>query len=114
LPRIPRRLSLQHKEDRTTWFRWSLVLIAAALIPALAHAQTLTPTPKVLRFVPQTNLGVFDQIRTTAYVTRNHGEAYAFLPYVPVGRFFQPTAIRKSVTGVIKGPIFFWNVDKAG
>jgi hypothetical protein len=35
---------------------------------------------------------------------------------VPIDRSFQPTAIRKSVTGVIAGvierPIFFWSVDK--
>ena len=44
-------------------------LAGALALPAVARAQD----SRVLRFVPQSNLGSLDPITTTAYVTRNHG-----------------------------------------
>ncbi len=40
-------------------------------------------------------------------------QAFIDVPYVPLGVFYQPTAYRADLTGVIKGPPLFWNV-KAG
>lgn len=34
-------------------------------------------------------------------------------PFLPLGRHFQPTAYRRSLTGVLKGIPLFWNVRKA-
>lgn len=39
-------------------------------------------------------------------------QAFQDLPYVPLGQFFQPTAWRRSVQGVLKGPTQFWNVRR--
>ena len=40
--------------------------------------------------------------------------AFRDLPYIPTGQFFTPMAHRRSLSGVIPGPIpFFWNVEKA-
>jgi peptide/nickel transport system substrate-binding protein len=44
---------------------------AALAAPAIARAEG----PRVLRFIPQSDLTVLDPIWTTAYVTRNHGFA---------------------------------------
>jgi peptide/nickel transport system substrate-binding protein len=33
--------------------------------------------------------------------------------YIPLGQFFQPTAWRRSVQGVLKGPTLFWNIRRA-
>ncbi len=38
--------------------------------------------------------------------------AFEDLPYVPLGQFFQPTAYRRTITGVLRGPTVFWNVRR--
>jgi peptide/nickel transport system substrate-binding protein len=39
-------------------------------------------------------------------------ELYDFVPYIPTGQYYQPTAYRDNVTGVLKAPVpFFWNVE---
>jgi peptide/nickel transport system substrate-binding protein len=35
------------------------------------------------------------------------------VPYYPLGQHFQPTAFRKSITGVLNGFPMFWNVRPA-
>jgi len=41
-------------------------------------------------------------------------EAFDFVPYVPLGQYFPPSAWRSNLTGILKGatPVF-WNVEKA-
>ena len=39
-------------------------------------------------------------------------ELYDFVPYIPTGQYYQPTAYRDNVTGVLKAPVpFFWNIE---
>jgi peptide/nickel transport system substrate-binding protein len=39
-------------------------------------------------------------------------ELYDFVPYIPTGQYYQPTAYRDNITGVLKAPVpFFWNVE---
>ncbi|HEY4250333.1 MAG TPA: ABC transporter substrate-binding protein [Roseomonas sp.] len=38
--------------------------------------------------------------------------AFQEVPYLPLGQYFQATAYRRSVTGVLKGLPVFWNVEK--
>jgi peptide/nickel transport system substrate-binding protein len=40
-------------------------------------------------------------------------QAMRDLPYVPLGQFFQPTAYRRALTGMLKGPTLFWNLRLA-
>ena len=40
-------------------------------------------------------------------------QAFIDVPYVPLGVFYQPTAYRKELTGVLKGLPLFWNVRRA-
>jgi peptide/nickel transport system substrate-binding protein len=39
-------------------------------------------------------------------------QAFVDLPMVPIGMYYQPTAYRKNVTGVLSGFATFWNVKK--
>ena len=39
-------------------------------------------------------------------------EAFAVAPYLPLGEYYQPTATRKTLTGVLNGLPIFWNVKK--
>jgi peptide/nickel transport system substrate-binding protein len=39
-------------------------------------------------------------------------QAFIDVPYVPLGLFYQPTAYRKGLTGVMKGLPLFWNVRR--
>jgi peptide/nickel transport system substrate-binding protein len=38
--------------------------------------------------------------------------AFEELPYIPLGQFFQPTAFRRELTGMLQGPTVFWNVQR--
>lgn len=40
-------------------------------------------------------------------------QAFADVPYVPLGVFYQPTAYRKELQGILKGLPLFWNVRRA-
>jgi peptide/nickel transport system substrate-binding protein len=54
--------------------RRPLLAAAATLLaaPRLARAQGTAGAARLLRFVPQSDLGVLDPVWTSAYVTRNH------------------------------------------
>jgi peptide/nickel transport system substrate-binding protein len=39
-------------------------------------------------------------------------QAFIDVPYVPLGLFYQPTAYRKTISGVLKGLPLFWNVQR--
>jgi peptide/nickel transport system substrate-binding protein len=36
--------------------------------------------------------------------------AFEEIPYDPIGQYKQPTACRKSITGILDGTAVFWNV----
>lgn len=36
--------------------------------------------------------------------------AFEEIPYFPIGLYKQPTAYRKSITGILDGTAVFWNV----
>ena len=40
--------------------------------------------------------------------------AFEQVPYVPTGMYYQPTAYRRNLTGMLKGqPPLFWNIRRA-
>jgi len=39
-------------------------------------------------------------------------QAFQDVPYLPTGEYYQPTAYRKTVSGVLKGLPLMWNVKK--
>jgi len=45
---------------------------------------------------------------------RMQDQAFVDVPYMPVGQFFQPTAYRRTLTGVLNGFATFWNVRRDG
>ena len=47
-----------------------------------------------------------------ALAARIQAQAFHDLPYIPLGQFFQPTAWRRSIQGVLKGPTLFWNIRR--
>ncbi len=40
-------------------------------------------------------------------------QAFMDVPYLPLGEYSQPTAVRKEITGLLKGLPMFWNLQKA-
>ena len=54
-----------------------------------------------------------DEDQQRALASAIQEQAFADLPYIPLGQFFQPTAWRRSVQGVLKGPTLFWNIRRA-
>jgi peptide/nickel transport system substrate-binding protein len=47
-----------------------------------------------------------------AIARRIQAQAFIDLPYVPVGKFIQPTAHRREWTGMVSGPTAFWNIRR--
>ena len=39
-------------------------------------------------------------------------QAFQDVPYIPLGQYFQPTAHRSDLTGILKGSPLFWNVKR--
>jgi peptide/nickel transport system substrate-binding protein len=39
-------------------------------------------------------------------------QAFLDVPYVPLGQFYQPTALREDLTGMLKGLPLFWNIRR--
>ena len=70
---------------------------AALAAPSIVRAAG----PRVLRFIPQSDLTVLDPVWTTAYVTRNHGFA-VFDTLYGLNAKFQPTP--QMVAGAVKNP----------
>ena len=70
---------------------------AALATPFVARAAP----PRVLKFIPQSDLTVLDPVWTTAYVTRNHGFAVFDTLYGLDGHF-RPTP--QMVAGAVKNP----------
>ena len=53
-----------------------------------------------------------DMAGQRALAAQMQQQAFADVPYLPVGEYFQPTAYRKTLTGVLKGLPLMWNVKK--
>ncbi len=41
-------------------------------------------------------------------------QAFEDVPFLPLGQFFQPTAMSRRLTGALEGMALFWNVKRAG
>ena len=53
-----------------------------------------------------------DPEKQKAIVQELQAELYDFVPYIPTGQYYQPTAYRDNVKGVLKAPVpFFWNIS---
>ena len=83
--------------QRRTFLASAPALAATLAAPRLARAAA----PRVLRFVPQSDLTVLDPVWTTAYVTRNHAFA-VFDTLYGLDSKFRPTP--QMVAGAVKNP----------
>ncbi|MCB1742476.1 MAG: ABC transporter substrate-binding protein [Gammaproteobacteria bacterium] len=54
-----------------------------------------------------------DAGKRKALIEQIHTRAYKSLPFVPMGQFFQPIAVRKNISGVLmSGEPVYWNIEK--
>jgi peptide/nickel transport system substrate-binding protein len=53
-----------------------------------------------------------DMAAQKAVAERIQGQAFQDVPYLPTGEYYQPTAYRKAISGVLKGLPLMWNVKK--
>jgi peptide/nickel transport system substrate-binding protein len=75
------------------WFGWPDIPPVEAEVAAWFEAPTLDEEKVIMRRLNKAALGQ--------------------VVYVPIGQFLQHQAWRKSVTGIVKGPLpFFWGVSK--
>jgi peptide/nickel transport system substrate-binding protein len=53
-----------------------------------------------------------DSEKQRAIVEELQAELYDFVPYIPTGQYYQPTAYRDNVSGILETPVpFFWNIE---
>jgi peptide/nickel transport system substrate-binding protein len=55
-----------------------------------------------------------DAATRKAIAARVQEQAFVDVPFMPLGQFYQPTAYRKTLTGVLDGFPTFWNVKRDG
>lgn len=55
-----------------------------------------------------------DQAAQKAIADRVQQQAFIDVPFMPLGAFFQPTAYRRNLVGVLDGFPTFWNVRRDG
>jgi peptide/nickel transport system substrate-binding protein len=61
----------------------------------------------------QTWLSATDPAEQTRLEIEYQRRAFAFLPFIPLGRYLQTSAWRDNVKGILKGPsAVFWNIEK--
>ena len=53
-----------------------------------------------------------DDAARLALARQMQRQAFIDVPYVPLGLFYQPTAYRRGLSGIIQGPPLFWNVQR--
>ena len=54
-----------------------------------------------------------DLVAQKAIAVQIQQQAFQDVPYLPTGEYYQPTAYRTSLSGVLKGLPLMWNVKKA-
>ena len=57
-------------------------------------------------------LGAPDDAARLRIAASMQAQAFVDVPYVPLGLFYQPTAYRRDLSGIIQGPPLFWNVRR--
>jgi peptide/nickel transport system substrate-binding protein len=87
--------SIGGKGKNGGWFGWAEDAKIEQLKDAFARASSPEEQKKIAADIQQ--------------------EAYDQVIYIPLGQFIQPSAWRKSLTGVLDGPAtpVFWNIDKS-
>jgi peptide/nickel transport system substrate-binding protein len=74
------------------WFGWPNLPEVQALIDAWVDAQDLAEQQKIAAAL---QVKAFEQV-----------------PYLPTGQYFQRTACRSDITGIVEGQFVFWNVRR--
>ncbi|WP_137177897.1 ABC transporter substrate-binding protein [Roseomonas sp. AR75] len=85
--------SLRGNGERA-WFGWPTIPRIEELRQAWFDAPNLEAQQQICRQIQEV---AFDQV-----------------PYLPLGQYFQATAYRRNLTGVLKGLPLFWNVQRSG
>ncbi len=70
------------------------------------------PSSPALEALRQDWLRAPDLATQRAVAARIQVQAFADVPYVPLGQYFLPTAFRSDLSGVLQGPPIFWNVRR--
>ena len=92
-----------------------LVLLALAALVGVA-IETLVVGRRDRRRVEALRTAWMDAESALQPALAGQMQAAAFdeLPYIPLGQFFQQTAYRRELTGMLKGPTMFWNIQRQG
>jgi peptide/nickel transport system substrate-binding protein len=78
---------------QTAWFGWPTIPRLEELRQAWFDAPDLAGQQQVTRQLQEV--------------------AFREVPYLPLGQYFQATAYRRNITGVLKGPPLFWNMQRS-
>jgi peptide/nickel transport system substrate-binding protein len=72
------------------------------------------PTNARLESLREAWLDSTDAAEQRALAAQMQAEAFDFVPFIPLGQYFPPSAWRSNLTGLLRGAIpVFWNVDKS-
>ena len=73
------------------------------------------PCDKKLQELGKAWIGEADPAKQKQIAIEVQRRAYEYVPYIITGQFFEPSAHRKELKGVIQAPsLFLWNISKEG
>jgi peptide/nickel transport system substrate-binding protein len=116
------RLASQQPLDKGGWSVWCNYLpgVVAANPAANSYIRgmgrrgpTGWPTSEKIEGYRQAFLDATDAAQQKLIARDLQAQAFQDLPYIPTGFYYQPTAFRSSLTGIVDGIPVFWNLKKA-
>lgn len=119
---VLQRVASQQPVDQGGWNIWCNYSTGVSAVNPAAHtylrglgakATFGWPTSAELEQMRQDWLAASDEGNRIEICKKMQIQAFQDLPYIPLGVFYQPTAYRTSLTGMLKGFPLFYNVRRA-
>jgi len=118
---VLQKVASQQPIDRGGWNLWCNYSTGVSAVNPAAHTYLRGPgrsgtfgwpTSPELEHMRADWLEAPDEASRVEICTRMQVQAFQDLPYIPLGVFYQPTAYKRSLTGVLKGFPLFYNVRR--
>lgn len=117
------RLNSQQPVERGGWSAWCNYTSGISAINPVSHtflrgvgaagfSGAGWPTSVELERLRDAFMNTSDAAEQRRITRDMQAQAFVDVPYIPTGFYFQPTAFRSNLTGVVDGVPVFWNVKK--
>lgn len=115
------RLTSQKPPDQGGWNIWCNYIAGAAAVNPASHSFMRGigtrgiigwPTSEGIERIRDAFMAAPEPAEQRRLATELQAQAFRDLPYIPTGFYYQPTAYRSSLTGMVEGAPVFWGLRK--